>query len=57
MDQKPIAALVPFSTALQESWKEGMAPQFVEIIERARAEIRSEKKHSLDDLKREFGVA
>jgi hypothetical protein len=57
MHEQPIAALVPLNSVDRESWKLDMDPQFVEIIERARAEIKSGKKHSLDAIKREFGVA
>lgn len=56
MHEQPIAAIVPLNSCDPDSWKHGLDPKFVAIIERARAEIKAGKKHSLDDIKREFDL-
>jgi hypothetical protein len=52
-NKKPIAALVSLKHVDKESLALSTNPEFIDIIEAARAEFRSGKKLSLEEMKRE----
>jgi len=53
-NNRPVAALVSVKHADRESLSLGLNPALVEIIRRARAEIRRGKVFSLEQVKREL---
>ena len=51
---KPVAALVPLKPADRESLALSGHPEFLDLIERSRAEFRHGSTLSLEEMKREF---
>ena len=51
--KKPVAALVSLKDVDRESLALSTSPEFMAIIEAAREEFRSDKKLSLEEMKRE----
>ena len=51
---KPVAALVPLNSADRESLALSGHPEFLDLIERSRAEFRHGNTLSLEEMKREF---
>jgi PHD/YefM family antitoxin component YafN of YafNO toxin-antitoxin module len=49
--QKPVAAIVSLRKADQESLSLSMNPEFMEIIDKARAEFAAGKKLTLEEMK------
>ncbi len=54
LHQEPIAAIVSLREADRESLTLSMNPEFMEIIDRARAEFTAGKKLTLEEMKRQF---
>jgi len=52
-NKKPIAALVSLKRVDRESLALSTSPEFMEIIQAARAEFKSGKKLSLEEMKQE----
>ena len=52
-DDQPVAAVIPLKNVDQESWALSTSDVFLELIEKARAEIKAGKTISLEDMKRE----
>jgi len=52
-DDQPVAAMVPLKDVDRDSWALSTSDIFLELIEKARSEIREGKKLSLEDMKRE----
>lgn len=52
-DQKPVAAIVSLRKADKESLSLSMNPEFIEIIEKARAEFAAGKRLSFEEMKRQ----
>jgi hypothetical protein len=52
-NKKPIAALVSLKHVDRESLALSTNPEFIDIVETARAEFRSGEKFSLEEMKRE----
>jgi PHD/YefM family antitoxin component YafN of YafNO toxin-antitoxin module len=51
--RKPVAAIVSLSKVDKESLSLSMSPEFMEIIEKARAEFATGKRLTLEEMKRE----
>jgi prevent-host-death family protein len=56
IDGRPVAALVPIQDADLETVAVGTNPDFLALIERARARHRSEGGISSDEMRRRFGI-
>lgn len=56
-NKKPVAALVSLRNVDPESLALSTNPQFLEIVERARKEIRAGKTISLESIEKKFGLA
>jgi len=54
LNQQPRAVVVSLKQTDQESLALGLNPEFIDIIEKARAELRAGKKLSLEEMKREI---
>lgn len=54
LNRKPVAALVSLQNVDRESLSLSLDPSFLEIIRRARAEVRRGDVHSLEQIKREM---
>jgi mRNA-degrading endonuclease RelE of RelBE toxin-antitoxin system len=52
--RKPVAAIVSLSKVDKESLSLSMSPEFMEIIEKARAEFATGKTLTLEEMKREI---
>lgn len=53
-NKKPVAAMVPLKNVDMESLALSYHPDFMEIIEKARAEIKAGNMLSLDEMKNEI---
>ncbi len=56
IDGRPVAALVPIQEADLETVAVGTNPDFLALIERARARHRSEGGISSEEMRRRFGI-
>ncbi len=56
IDGRPVAALVPIQDADLETVAVGTNPDFLALIERARARHRSEGGISSEEMRRRFGI-
>ncbi len=54
LHQEPIAAVISLRDMDRESLTLSMNPEFMEIIDRARAEFAAGKKLTLEEMKRRF---
>ncbi len=52
--KKPIAAIVSLENVDEESLSLSTNPEFIEILQKARAEFEAGKKLSLDEMKSQF---